>query len=144
MDERLSELDDFISDQPELNAAGEAVEVQEIDTKAFLTDTLQLGFSVIAAKAGDHWALSGQEAEALAGAYDAVLDKYFPNIGKSLGVEVTAITITAMVFLPRYQQSAALRAASPGLSTSAESGSDQESGGDDFGLDNLEGAKHGN
>lgn len=108
--EQLSEIDQLMNDAPVIDSAGSVVEVKEVDTEAFLADGLLLGFGLVAAKSGKHWELDQEEAKTLAGAYDPVLKKYFPNIGNAIGPEVTAIAITAMVLLPRIQETARISA----------------------------------
>lgn len=62
---------------------------------------------LLAAKHGDHWRISKEEAKALGAAYGAVLDKYFPNMRS--GPELTAVLLTAAVFGPRVAETAARR-----------------------------------
>lgn len=60
---------------------------------------LALSFAVAAARLGEHWRLSPEEAAEGGKAYGALLDKYLP--GAELGVEATAVVVTGMIVLPR-------------------------------------------
>lgn len=51
-----------------------------------------------------NWKISDKENEMLADGYAAVLDKYFPDSGKLLGVELNALLITAAIFGPRIAE----------------------------------------
>ncbi len=48
-----------------------------------------------------NWDIQPQEVDALAEAYAAVIDKYFPDAASHLGVELNALLITAAIFVPR-------------------------------------------
>ena len=45
------------------------------------------------------WRVSEDEKRAVAGAWGALIDKYFPEV--EMGVELTAIIVTGMVIVPR-------------------------------------------
>ncbi|WP_351001075.1 hypothetical protein [Shewanella sp. TB7-MNA-CIBAN-0143] len=47
------------------------------------------------------WNISDQEQAALADCYGALLDKYFPDVAESGGVEFSALIITAAILTPR-------------------------------------------
>lgn len=79
--------------------------VDELPLSDCIAAMLSISFNhLIAPRAGDHWALNDGESKALGEAYGAVLDKYFPDL--TLGVEVTAILVTATVFGPRIAMQA--------------------------------------
>ncbi|MFK5947696.1 MAG: hypothetical protein QM500_02860 [Methylococcales bacterium] len=48
-----------------------------------------------------NWKLQKAEIKVLAEAYGSLLDKYFPDTGKLMGVELNALLITAAVIVPR-------------------------------------------
>jgi len=48
-----------------------------------------------------NWDLKEPEIKGLSEAYGSVLDKYFPDTGKLMGVELNALLITAAVVMPR-------------------------------------------
>lgn len=60
---------------------------------------LSVGFGFLAARRGDHWALSPDESEQLGAATGAVLDKYVPDL--EAGPEWALIGVSMMVVLPR-------------------------------------------
>ena len=127
-EQQLRDIDKLIGDVPEINAAGEVVEAAEIDIEGFLASTLVMGFGVVAARAGEHWAMGEDEAKQLGAAITPVINKYFPDAGKSLGVEVTAVIALGMCFVPRYMETARLAAAAEPVAAVGV-------GGDEFGMD---------
>jgi len=75
--------------------------VAEVPTAEIVAQLLGVTFGLIATKAGEHWALSEDEANVAGEAYGAVIDKYFPDAGQYMGVEVTALLITGGLIMPR-------------------------------------------
>ena len=71
-----------------------------IPETVLIAQMLQMIGHGLAASFGDHWAISQPEADALAVAYDPVLQKYLPNM--SMSVEFTAVLTTGMIFVPKY------------------------------------------
>jgi len=75
------------------DAKADRVGVQEIKQLAML------GFAVVGARYGDHWALSNDEAQGLAVASDKAMRHYLGNVEMGPGV---ALAVTAgMIVLPR-------------------------------------------
>lgn len=66
-------------------------------TKEMLLPVLSLACDVLA----PNWKIQDAEKQALSESYAEVLDKYFPDIGNSFGVELNALLITAAIFAPR-------------------------------------------
>lgn len=64
-----------------------------------LAFVFEMGFGVVATRRGEHWKLSGEEAEQLGVATDRVLAKYLPDM--QTGPEVALVLTAGMVFLPR-------------------------------------------
>jgi len=60
-------------------------------------------FDVLAARRGEHWRLAPPEAEQLGGALDQVLAKYLPDNMEKWGPEITLLTVSAMIVLPRMR-----------------------------------------
>ncbi len=60
-------------------------------------------FDVLASRRGDQWHLSQPESEQLGSALDAVLSKYLPDNMEKWGPEITLITVSAMIILPRMR-----------------------------------------
>lgn len=77
----------------------EAEEPSGASSAELCEQLLALSFAVAAARLGEHWRLSPEEASEAGKAYGALLDKYAP--GAELGVEATAIVVTGMIVLPR-------------------------------------------
>lgn len=51
-----------------------------------------------------NWKVSEQEVQTLAGAYGAVLDKYFPDGLGDWAPEISAVLVTAMIVAPRMNK----------------------------------------
>jgi len=83
-----------------------AVSVPEIPTAELLKPVLSVSWSVL----NPSHPLSDGHSAALAEAYAPLIDKYFPNIANSMGVELNAVIITGMVIAERMAESAAIRA----------------------------------
>lgn len=70
-----------------------------LSTSAALAPLVSAGFKILAPA----WQVTAEESDALADAWAAVLDKYFPD-GALLrfGVEVNALLLTLAIFGPRW------------------------------------------
>ena len=75
-----------------------------METAELCTALLSIGFSLVASRRGDHWNLNRTEAEETGKAVGAVLDKYFPDLAQTSGVEVTAVMTLGMVCMGRIAQ----------------------------------------
>ena len=64
-----------------------------------LAGLFQMVYGTLAIRLGAHWQLSGDEADQLGGATDAVLEKY--GAKKAMGPEFTLIVTAGVVTLPR-------------------------------------------
>jgi len=80
--------------------SGQPAAANAIPETVLIAQMLQMIGHGLAASFGDHWAISQPEADALAVAYDPVLQKYLPNM--SMSVEFTAVLTTGMIFVPKY------------------------------------------
>ena len=90
---------------PDPGAPGAGVGLNSAEAcKTFLL----LSFELIASRKGAHWKMNEEEATEAGKAYGALLDKYYPDI--ELGPEAAAVTVTAMIFLPRIAADKALAA----------------------------------
>lgn len=69
----------------------------EIPTSELIYPIVSMATAVVA----PNWEIKEEENKALAEAYGDLLDKYFPNVGQSFGVELNALLITAAIFAPR-------------------------------------------
>ena len=79
----------------------EVAEAPEMETSELCTALLSIGFSLVASRRGEHWTLNRTEAEETGKAVGAVLDKYFPDLAATSGVEVTAVMTMGMVVMGR-------------------------------------------
>lgn len=109
--EIMDGLDNYIASTPETtaNEFGERVEVEpeaEVDVEGALTGMLPIVMGLVATRAGDHWNMEGQEAANVSAALTPVINKYFPDAGRALGVELTAIMIVGAAVVPRMMMSA--------------------------------------
>lgn len=66
-----------------------------------------------------NWKVSEQEVQTLAGAYGAVLDKYFPDGLGDWAPEISAVLVTAMVITPRMGKPAKVEEKKPAPSADA-------------------------
>lgn len=89
----------------------EVVEAPEMETSELCTALLSIGFSLIASRRGEHWELNRTEAVETGRAVGAVLDKYFPDLAASSGVEVTAVMTLGMVLMGRVAEDKKVAAA---------------------------------
>lgn len=80
----------------EQQASAEPPPAAEITTGQLLTAILVPVFKVLAPA----WAVSRDECALLGEAWGAVVDKYLPDL--DLGVELSAVLATALVFGPRW------------------------------------------
>ncbi len=69
----------------------------EIETSELLFPIISMGFDIVV----PDWKVKEKEKKALAEAYGALLDKYFPDAGEYFGAEITALMVTGMVCMPR-------------------------------------------
>jgi len=106
--EQLNELDAILAEATEVDGGVvdetgnvvEHVETMEIETSELLFPIVSSMFDIFSPK----WKVKKAEKEALSQAYGALLDKYFPDASNMFGVELTALTVTAMVVAPRMMQ----------------------------------------
>lgn len=69
-----------------------------IETSALLMGAFSPLFDIFA----PNWNVQTEEKQALCEAYGAVIDKYYPDgVGGQFATELTALTITGMIFVPR-------------------------------------------
>jgi len=68
-----------------------------IQTSELLFPIIDMAFEIMT----PDWNVKVKEKKALAEAYGALLDKYFPDAGEYFGVEITALMTTGMVCMPR-------------------------------------------
>jgi hypothetical protein len=69
----------------------------EMQTSEILFPIIAMGFDIVVPQ----WKVRKEEKQALAEAYGALLDKYFPDAGNYFGVEITALMATGMICMPR-------------------------------------------
>lgn len=82
------------------------------EVKGLIEIILGLGGDMVAARAGDHWRFQPEETDQLSTVYAQLAHKYFPDL--SLGLESTAVIVTAMVVGPKFiAHAAAAQAAAP-------------------------------
>ena len=91
--------------KPVGNGGGEIAAAIDIPTADIVGQLLGITFGMVAAKAGDHWALNAGELKVAGDAYGAVIDKYIPNFGNSMSVEISAVLVTGMLVIPRLAES---------------------------------------
>lgn len=84
-------------------------EPEGMQTGELCTALLSIGFSLVAARKGPHWALQPEEASETGNAVGAVLDKYFPGMAEQ-GPEITALMCVGMVVGPRLMMDAKIEA----------------------------------
>ena len=83
-----------------LPAQGEGYQPTEAATiggAELIAPVVQLACAVLA----PNWNIQGEEQQALAQSYGAVLDKYFPEGAGQFGPELSALLITAAILTPR-------------------------------------------
>ncbi len=90
--------EDYQPTPEEVQAEEEAAD--QISTGELCTALLSVGFSLVAARRGDHWTLNEAEARETGNAVGAVLDKYFPDMNQH-GPELTALMTVGAVLTPR-------------------------------------------
>jgi len=94
----LSEAETLETPPPTAAEQAEIAE-QAAETKQALVMVIGPAFSLLAPA----WNVQDQEVEALADAYAALLDKYWPGGLQGFGVEINALLITLAVFGPRLK-----------------------------------------
>lgn len=147
INEQVADLDTIIKDNtPEVLAytgteqPEEEAKAPEIDTGEVIAQLLMPTFGLIALKAGAHWNLTPEEAQIAGNAYGEVVDKYFPDAGQSMGVEVTALIVTAGLVAPRL----VMRETPPPPPQHAQEPTKEQSTVVDFqGIKNTRGSKDG-
>lgn len=85
-------------------AAGEDAEPQAAADSEILIPTEEILLpivSLVTALTLPNWKIKEEENKVLSQAYGAILDKYFPDVGGSFGVEVNALIVTGAIFAPR-------------------------------------------
>ena len=58
-------------------------------------------FAILAGRLGNHWNLAPDEVESLAKPTCMVIEKYFPKVAESIGVEAMLVGAVAAVIFPR-------------------------------------------
>lgn len=93
--------EDYQPDPEQFASEGEYPQAQpEISTGELCTALFSIGFSLVASRRGQHWALNETEAQETGQAVGAVLDKYFPDMANH-GPELTALLTVGAVITPR-------------------------------------------
>lgn len=105
---------------PLQNSNEKRVDIPEVPTGEVVASLLSVTFALIATKKGEHWNLAPDEAETAGDAYGAVIDKYFPDSIGNMGVEITALMVTAMLVTPRMMENAPLETEKIAPSASGE------------------------
>ena len=77
-----------------------------MSTRDLCVMLIGLAFGAMAARRGEHWNLSQDEADKLGGATGAVLDKYLPNM--STGPEAALVLAAVVIVTPRMMQDRAM------------------------------------
>lgn len=90
------------------DAGGAPGQVPDTSTADLLSGLLMMVHGLAAARFGEHWRLTPEEAGELASAAGAVIDKYAPGI--SAGPEVRLIVTAGAVYGIRYMAHQAWRA----------------------------------
>lgn len=73
----------------------------EISTREMLAPVIHSAFQILA----PNWEVKEKESGQLATVWGAVLDKYFPDgVMNNFGLEIAAVTTTAMIVLPRMRK----------------------------------------
>jgi hypothetical protein len=97
--ERLAAIAET-EDAAPLEGDYQEAEQPEMNTGELCTALLSLGFGLVAARKGQHWALSEGEATDTGQAVGAVLDKYFPDMSGA-GPELMAVLCLGTITIPR-------------------------------------------
>ena len=100
MEQGTREMNSGAGQTPTAQPQAQPAAANAIPETVLIAQMLQMIGHGLAASFGDHWAISQPEADALAVAYDPVLQKYLPNM--SMSVEFTAVLTTGMIFVPKY------------------------------------------
>lgn len=91
-----------------------------------LAGLFQMVYGTLAIRLGAHWQLSGDEADQLGGATDAVLEKY--GAKKAMGPEFTLIVTAGVVTLPRVVLTMAANSDQKPEETGQETGAGEGAG----------------
>lgn len=91
-----------------------------------LASLFQMVYGTLAIRLGAHWQLSGDEADQLGGATDAVLEKY--GAKKAMGPEFTLIVTAGVVTLPRVVLTMAANSDQKPEETGQETGAGEGAG----------------
>lgn len=114
-------------------------EQQQISTGELCTTLLHIGFALVAARRGDHWKLSAQEAAGTGEAVGAVLDKYFPDM-PAHGAEIVAVIAVGSVLAPRLAVDSQISKEKP---KQAPKNPEQKDAKEDAPVFTMEGYEHG-
>ncbi len=90
-------LSDEINDDEKKENKSNENDSPEINTSELIIPIVKMAVSVIV----PNWKVSDDEVAALSVAYALVLDKYFPDTNKLMGVEFNALLMTSAIVLPR-------------------------------------------
>ncbi|MGI2072630.1 hypothetical protein [Shewanella baltica] len=101
-DTEQSHFDEFASIAAELEPEAqsqsyEAAAPVNISAAEIILPVVSLACGVLA----PNWDIKPEEQAALADCYGALMDKYFPDIAESGGVELSALLVTAAILTPR-------------------------------------------
>ena len=145
-DRQKEDLATFLTEQVDDDTEVKTVGVNslpDIKTGEVVASLLMPTFALIAVKAGEHWALSPDEAEIAGEAYGAVIDKYYPDAGSRMGVEVTALLVTAGLIMPRMMVKKSKPAAKVESKEVGNKSDDLDSVNGGFGaVDEIRGVRH--
>jgi hypothetical protein len=98
LDALQGQADNFDGKTAEQNETPEQSEQPEFETSKMLYGVISPLFDVFT----PNWQVSNNEKMALSQAYGDLIDKYFPDgVHNQFGVEITALTVTGMVFASR-------------------------------------------
>lgn len=108
--DQMAELDAIASSAADLDPKtpeqlqAELEQTELAEQRAAMPETSEILFPVINSVfsiLAPNWGVTANESQALAEAYGALIDKYFPDSHMAFGAEITAVTVTAMVVAPR-------------------------------------------
>lgn len=81
-----------------------AEELEDLPSAPPTSEMIYPIVSLVTAIAAPNWQIQDAENKALSEAYGDLLDKYFPDVGNSFGVELNALLLTAAIVAPRLGQ----------------------------------------
>ncbi len=87
--------EDFVPAGGGVDAGGQG-RASGVDNGAMLAGLLGTVSIVVATRRGDHWKLSDDEAKALGGALDAVVQKYIPDMESSPEFALVAVSLAVI------------------------------------------------